>query len=128
MLTGGYGGTLSGVTLDGNFDISGTWVYATDGLTLNGSVTLGGSNNWGGINFIGSQTLGGSGTVTFAGAGAGYIDGLGIASSTDLTIGAAITIAGQFGFIGRAQLLLARRAGAARRSLRIPVHTVTCLA
>ena len=63
------GGTLSGVTLDGNLDVtaSNAAVGITNGLTLNGTATIGGNggNGFNFLEFAGSQTLSGSGTVVF---------------------------------------------------------------
>ena len=107
------GGTLDGVTVNGNLDLSANSVTLTikDGLVLNGTATLGGSNAFATLHFAGTQTLGGSGTVAFAGTGYAqasssggqtifYNDGLTLDAGTALTIGAGITVHGQRGFVG----------------------------
>ena len=90
------GGTLSGVTLDGNLDVtaSNAAVGITNGLTLNGTATIGGNggNGFNFLEFAGSQTLSGSGTVVFGSAG--YTGLVVTQSNTTLTIGAGITVHG----------------------------------
>ncbi len=108
----GGGGTLDGVTLAGDLDLTanGASLTVTDGLTLDATVTLGGTGAYGALNFAGTQELGGTGTITFAGAGYtvyslgfGYVyyeDGLSLSADTTLTIGTGVTTNGQRGFVG----------------------------
>jgi hypothetical protein len=105
------GGTLDGVTLNGNLDLTeATNDYLTieDGLTLNGTASLGSASTCGEIYFSGSnQLLGGSGTLVFG----SYIDSYyytgtvpsGLYVNDDgatLTIGSGVTVDGGNGFIG----------------------------
>ena len=87
----GSGGTLDGVTLNGNLDLSATNANATvlDGLTLNGTATLGAYAD---LYFSGSQTLGGTGTVLFQNQYANALIAGG--NGTTLTIGPGITVHG----------------------------------
>ena len=98
----GGGGTLDGVTVNGNITITdNTNVTVKDGLTLYGTLTLGSlsSNVFGRLNFVGSQTLGGTGTVVF-GQYASY-NALSVTTAgTTLTIGSEITVRGQNGYVG----------------------------
>ncbi len=93
-------GTLDGVTVNGNVQVVGNdAVTVEDGLTLNGTATLGDSTGFGYLYFTGTQTLGGSGTVDLAtrdSRNALWVPD----SGTTLTIGAGITVHGQYGFIG----------------------------
>lgn len=100
-------GTLSGVTVDGNFQVIGNnQLTITNGLTLNGNLSLGNATSVGWLYFNGNQTLGGSGTVLFGGytgranTGAYLFNGLyaGTNSST-LTISSGILVEGQLGFL-----------------------------
>jgi RHS repeat-associated protein len=92
-----YGGTLDGVTLNGDLDMSGGSARLTvaNGLVLNGTATIG---NGGAIYFNGTQTLSGTGTVLYNGAtGGGTAAEQGLIANSDnmtLTIGAGITIRG----------------------------------
>src|SRR5204862_2321958 len=64
ILGTGLGGTLSGVTLNGNLSApNGTNVTITNGLTLNGTATLTNGSGWAALRFVGTQTLAGTGTV-----------------------------------------------------------------
>jgi hypothetical protein len=113
LLPGLVPGYLSGVTLDGDLDLSGvsTSVYVTGGLTLNGTARLGqpdGSTN-SRIFFRGTQTLGGTGSVLLGGYGPEhgfYIDGLyidrapGVTEPAVLTIDPAVTVHGKNGYVG----------------------------
>ncbi len=112
----GSGGTLAGVTLDGTLDLAtnnGANVTITGGLTLNGTIDLGNTSvsTYGRLNFVGAQTLGGTGSVVFGGP-TGYIHNNQITTASNngdsgtLTIGAGITIEGQYGSIGNSALPL----------------------
>ena len=111
---GGNGGTLAGVTLDGNLDLAttnGANVTVTGGLTLNGTIDLGNASGstYGRLNFVGAQTFTGSGSVLFGGAGSSSDQVTTAASNGDsgtLTIGAGITIHGKAGSIGNSSLPL----------------------
>ena len=109
---GGNGGTLSGVTLDGNLDLAttnGANVTVTGGLTLNGTINLGNASGstYGQLNFVGAQTFGGTGSVLFGGSGDNAITtAANNGDSGTLTIGAGITIHGKNGSIGNPALPL----------------------
>jgi hypothetical protein len=107
----GAGGTLDGVTLNGDLDLTarGSRVAVKNGLTLNGTATLGGASSYAELDFQGTQTLGGGGTVVLAGPG--YNDGFGNfyadarylqTASMTLTVGPSLTIRGQRGGLGYA--------------------------
>jgi hypothetical protein len=98
------GGTLDGVTLDGDvvvwhLGLNLTFILSVaNGLTLNGTLTLGptDSNSTAQLRFVGGdQTLGGSGTVRMLGAGT-YMSPTG---TDTLTVGPNVTISGH-GAIG----------------------------
>jgi hypothetical protein len=97
------GGTLDGVTIDGNLSVSGQ-LTVKDGLTLNGTATI--ADGFNGLYFVGSQTLGGSGTVVFGNStpyGSSYISYNYLytdAATSTLTIGAGLTIRGKYGVLG----------------------------
>ena len=99
------GGTLDGVTLNGDLDLTATNATLTvkNGLELNGKVTIGASsgNGFNTLYFTGSQTLSGSGTVVFGGAG--YTGLVLNQSNTTLTIGTGITVHGASGQYAAAQ-------------------------
>ncbi|MCY2986889.1 MAG: hypothetical protein NTY19_03365, partial [Planctomycetota bacterium] len=70
------GGTLDGVTVNGDLDLTGggkanVGALVTGGLTLNGTASLGSDSTSGQLYFSGSQTLGGTGSVVFG----SYFDG-----------------------------------------------------
>ncbi len=97
------GGTLDGVTLDGNLDMStanAAEVTVVDGLTLNGTVTLGEASGGthGYLLFSGTQTLGGTGNVVLGASSSNAIGG-GDTGST-FTIGPGITVHGSDGLVG----------------------------
>jgi hypothetical protein len=95
----GQSGTLSGVTLNGNLNVSGNdAVTVSNGLTLNSTVTLGSGSSYGELEFTNTQTLGGSGTVILASTSL-YYD-LYVVSGTTLTFGPNITVQGLAGYIG----------------------------
>ncbi|MCY2953144.1 MAG: hypothetical protein NTU53_14365, partial [Planctomycetota bacterium] len=91
------GGTLDGVTLNTNLDLTGDYSYANvvNGLTLNGTATLGYQAR---IYFNGgSQTLGGMGTVVFNNCPNQAL--VANANGMTLTIGPNITIRGGNGWV-----------------------------
>ena len=86
------GGTLNGVTVNGNLDLTASNANAavTNGLTLNGTATLGSAAR---LYFNGgSQTLAGTGTVVFNNATQQGL--IANAANMTLTIGAGIAIRG----------------------------------
>jgi hypothetical protein len=95
------GGTLDGVTLNSDLDVTVAGASATvvNGLTLNGTATLGSANAFANLNFTNTQTLGGNGSVVFA-SGAGTSQQLRVAAGATLTVGAGITIHGGSGTVG----------------------------
>ena len=104
------GGTLNGVTVNGNWDVgasvNGASLTVLDGLTNNGTLQVGNpTNQWYGVvSFSGTQTLSGSGTVVFGNEYANYNcaeNALRLTTGgTTLTIGSGITVRGQYGQIG----------------------------
>ncbi len=82
-------GTLDGVTLNSDLDLSADSAAATvvNGLVLNGTATLG---NFAQLNFSGTQTLSGSGEVVFNDADVNAL--LMLNDEMTLTIGAGITL------------------------------------
>jgi hypothetical protein len=102
----GTGGTLDGVTLNGEMDIgrlhSGASVNVVNGLIVNGTVFLGNPSNnwWGQIGFAGTQTVGGNGTIIFGNQGACNALRL-ITGGTTLTIGPDLLLRGHSGQIGQ---------------------------
>src|SRR5262249_58124684 len=98
LWSGGPGGVLDGVTLDGDLVVAGNQaVSVRDGLTLNGTVTLGGGDgSYGVLKFLGSQALSGTGTVAFASANAANAVWLPTANTT-LTVGPGVTVQGAAG-------------------------------
>src|SRR5439155_741268 len=109
LLGSSSGGTLSGVTLNGDLDVLGgfgspAYVAITGGLTLSNfsRVLLGssgaGNPSFGYLRFDGSQTLGGSGNVVFRDD---VPNALWVPASGDtLTIGNGIMVDGTRGTIG----------------------------
>jgi hypothetical protein len=92
------GGTLSGVALEGDLDLSRTSsvsVTIMNGLTLDGTISLGnaGGTTAGFLSFSGDQVLGGGGTVVFGGSDSNTLS---IGSGT-LTIGPKVTVQGGHG-------------------------------
>jgi hypothetical protein len=87
-------GTLDGVTLNGNLDLSGinAFVNVEDGLTLNGEIDLGGTLYFGNFGGTGVSFLTGVGTIIF-GSGPSYAN-INNRSPSTLTIGSGITILG----------------------------------
>src|SRR6185503_12154610 len=96
-------GTLDGVTVTGDLDLTGSGANATvvNGLALNGTANLGNqtnANTWGYLNFDGSQTLSGSGAVVF---GRHSCNLLRVATGgTTLTVEPGMTVRGHSGRIG----------------------------
>jgi hypothetical protein len=88
------GCTLSGVTLDGNLDVSNGRVYVSNGLVLNGTALLGNSigSTAGSVQFLDMQALGGTGTIVFGGGNMNLL--------VPSVVGAGITIRGQNGTVG----------------------------
>jgi hypothetical protein len=111
VVAGSPGGTLDGVTIEGLLDVGNTVdganLTVTNGLVLDGTALVGNpANTYGAISFAGSQMLSGNGTVVFGGYngwGNSSANALLVAyGGTTLTIGAGITVEGQFGTIGAA--------------------------
>jgi hypothetical protein len=106
-LAGGrfHGGTLDGVTLNGNVRLDDSAILTvTSGLTLNGTLTLTRSaGRYMAVEFAGEQTLAGTGSVVFD-----DIDGWSQLRPTagTLTIGSSMTIRGGSGTIGNPGLPL----------------------
>ncbi len=103
------GGTLDGVTVNGNWQVTGDKaVTVQDGLTLNGTLMLGNTNSIGYLTFSGTGTLGGTGNVVFGSTTYSYsyytnYNGLFVTpSGTTLTIGPNVTVTGAVGYIGYA--------------------------
>ncbi|HQU42601.1 MAG TPA: choice-of-anchor D domain-containing protein [Pirellulales bacterium] len=95
------GGLLDGVTADGDLDLTHDYrdfAYVRDGLVLNGTARLGDANgHFGQLFFTGTQSLAGAGSVVFGNSSSNALyvtDG-----ATTLTIGPAITIHGQSGYV-----------------------------
>ncbi len=86
------GGTLDGVTINGNLDVLSGDAYLSirNGLTLNGTATLSAGDR---LYFEGTQTLGGNGTVAFTN-NAFYGSLIVNQNNTTLTIGPQITVRG----------------------------------
>jgi hypothetical protein len=96
------GGTLDGVTANGDLDLAtnNANVYVVDGLTLSGAtVYLGNASGttYGQMYFGTTETLGGTGTVVFGTDGSNRIFGW---NGTTWTIGSGITIRGTSGTVG----------------------------
>ena len=100
----GANGTLDGVTVNGDLDLTGNAVSATvtNGLVLNGTARLGNTNSgYGALSFSGTQTLAGNGTVVFGGGLSSSVNAVRLADGgTTLTIGPGITVRGENGTIG----------------------------
>ncbi|HEV3298069.1 MAG TPA: malectin domain-containing carbohydrate-binding protein [Planctomycetaceae bacterium] len=96
-------GTLDGVTIDGNLDLSqfrDDYVDVRDGLTLNGTAFVGDASGatYGGLYFTNTETLSGTGTVVFGKSSSSNFlsDARGFVT---LTIGPGITVRGSSGRI-----------------------------
>ena len=89
------GGTLDGVTLDIDLDVSQQLaVVDVDGLTLNATASLNAA--FAGLVFVGTQTLDGDGQVVFTGGSASFLSSASPDdTSATLTIGPDITVSGQ---------------------------------
>jgi hypothetical protein len=96
VIVASAGGTLDGVTLNADLDLTtaGAAVTVLDGLTLGGTATLHGAT----LNFSGTQTLAGTGNVVFVGTGPSSL--LRVNSGTTLTIGPGIAIHGGNATVG----------------------------
>jgi fibronectin-binding autotransporter adhesin len=100
----GADGTLNGVTLNGDMDLSAMGFGSSNlnvinGLTFNGTATLAGSFfGTALLNFRGTQTLSGTGTIGFENQYGGSVQV--VTPDTTLTIGPDITIHGQTGTVG----------------------------
>jgi hypothetical protein len=97
-------GTLDGVTLNCDLDVSGpaAVLAVTGGLVLNGTATVGGTGTqYGRIDFSGTQTLAGSGTVVFGGGTSKVFNTLRVlGAGSTLTLGPGIAVHGDSGSIG----------------------------
>jgi hypothetical protein len=97
----GAGGTLDGVTLIGEVDLTanGAQLVVTNGLVLNGTMYVGSTNGLrGAVSFAGNQTLDGSGAVVFGNSSANALRLM--YASTTLTLGPEIEVRGKSGSIG----------------------------
>ena len=96
------GGTLDGVTLEGNLNLTAllsSSVTILNGLTLDGFVQVGsGSSRYGYLDFVGTQSLSGTGTIAFDNSNYNTVRVRD--SGTTLTIGSGITIRGMNGSVG----------------------------
>ncbi len=101
------GGTLDGVTIDGNLDLTGTFsgfqfpsAHLANDVVLNGTAYLGDAtgSTEGELFFNANAILSGTGTVIFGGLG-------GQLSGGTMTIGPGITIVGSFGTISATSLI-----------------------
>jgi hypothetical protein len=93
------GGTLDGVTLNGDLHLAGAArLHAANGLTLNGTATLDGNPNPTQFDFDGEQTLNGTGTILFTDSNSGTT--LVQPTAGPLTIGPGVTIRGGGGTVG----------------------------
>jgi hypothetical protein len=93
LVATGSGGTLSGVTLDGTLDMSGTNAVVTviNGLTLDRDLNISGAGDSLQFNDSTGSTLAGGATVHLSGAGAGLFN-TGIQT---VIVGPGITISGE---------------------------------
>lgn len=91
LLLTSSGGTLDGVTLNGDLDATASSSYATivNQLTLNGVATLGSQAR---LLFANTQTLNGTGTVVFQDFSNNAL--ISVTNNMTLTIGADITVRG----------------------------------
>ena len=97
------GGTLDGVMVNGDLDLTANGANATvlNGLVLNGTARLGSqanANAYGYLSFAGSQTLSGTGTVVFGQSSCNLLRAQN--SGTTLTVGPSMTVRGQSGRVG----------------------------
>src|SRR5205085_11096840 len=96
-------GTLDGVTVNGDLDLTANGANATvlNGLVLNGTARLGSqtnANTYGYVSFAGSQTLAGNGTVVFGQHGCNQ---LGVQNGgTTLTLGPGLVVRGHSRRVG----------------------------
>ncbi|HLJ97780.1 MAG TPA: CARDB domain-containing protein, partial [Gemmataceae bacterium] len=95
----GLSGTLTGVTVNGPFDMTGAGasVNVTNGLTLNGTLSLGSASGsaYGLLNFQGGQSLSGTGSIVFGGNSSNTVS----ANSGTLSIGPGFTLHGANGTV-----------------------------
>jgi len=105
-----FGGTLAGVTINGNVDATHQSAQATitGGLVLNGTMTMGAGSNGATLYFgetgVAAGSLTGNGTILFTYTGGGgdmiYDDSNLSGSSGTFTIGPNITVSGATGGFG----------------------------
>ncbi len=94
------GGTLDGVTVDGDIQVRGNnTLTVRNGLTLNGIAWVGDGVSTGRISVEGAGPLGGTGTVWFTGPFTGVLAAS--APGGVLTIGPGVTVRGGSGTVGR---------------------------
>lgn len=98
----GGGGTLAGMTLNGDLDlttVNGGAVYLQDGLTLNGTLSLGNASGstYATVYFVNNQTLSGSGNILFGGSASNGLRNS--ATNITVTLGANLTVHGKNGGI-----------------------------
>jgi hypothetical protein len=89
LISSNGGNVLSGVTVNGNLDMSAASaaLQVTGGLALNGTASVSGSNAR--LGFSGSQTVT-AGTFDLTGSGVGF----GVEGSSTLTLGSAVVLHG----------------------------------
>jgi hypothetical protein len=94
-------GTLNGVTMDADMDISdtsGRTITLKNGFTLNGTATLGDDGALGRFRILGDQTLDGTGEIVLGSSSSSN----GFTLSADLIIESGLTIRGARGRVGTA--------------------------
>ena len=99
-VTSNSGNRWSGVTLEGDLDLSANTatLHISNGLTFNGTITLSGSGAR--LSSDTTQTIDGTGTIAFAGTTGGTRH-LTVEGNTTLTLGADLTVRGGHGHIGQ---------------------------
>ncbi|HET6323495.1 MAG TPA: malectin domain-containing carbohydrate-binding protein [Planctomycetaceae bacterium] len=97
------GGTIDGLTVNGNLDLTSGTASVLDGLVLKGTAFLGNlvGSTGGILYFNNTETLSGNGTVIFGGSSGNAIYG----GSSTVTIGSGITIRGSAGTFGATPLI-----------------------
>ncbi len=97
------GGTIDGLTVNGNLDLTSGTASVLDGLVLNGTAFLGNlvGSTGGILYFNNTETFSGNGTVIFGGSSGNAIYG----GSSTVTIGSGITIRGSAGTFGATPLI-----------------------
>lgn len=98
------GGTLDGLTINGNIDLTADRanVQVVNGLTLNGTAALGGPT-YGVMEFDGTQTLGGNATILFNSLDTRndlYVPNGPGGQTWTLTLAPTVTVHGISGFVG----------------------------